>query len=145
MDLKDLILSTLAEIEKDEDVEQKLPAKEVTQKQPKVEDDVKSKIIYKPKMTLSQSEITAQKGEKENSYDSLKESTKPSFANGDKKNIKEEMLFLSLLRERILVLFEGLQSPNNKNLDAKVDLILNFFEYLLALIDKRVEELSIER
>jgi len=38
-----------------------------------------------------------------------------------------------------LVLFEGFQSPNNVNIEAKVDLTLNFFEYLLATIDNRLE------
>lgn len=52
-----------------------------------------------------------------------------------------ELRFLENLRERILVLFEGFQAPNNKNFEAKLDLTLNFFEYLLATIEKRVEEL----
>ncbi len=43
------------------------------------------------------------------------------------------------LRERILVLFEGFQSPNNKNIEAKIDLTLNFLEYLLATIDEQLE------
>jgi hypothetical protein len=48
--------------------------------------------------------------------------------------------FLKDLRERILVLFEGFQSPNNANIEAKVDLTLNFLEHLLAKIDKKLEE-----
>ena len=43
------------------------------------------------------------------------------------------------LRERVLVLFEGFQSPNNKNIEAKIDLTLNFLEYLLATIDEQLE------
>lgn len=46
------------------------------------------------------------------------------------------------LRERILVLFEGFQSPNNKNIEAKIDLTLNFLEYLLATIDEQLEKLD---
>ena len=49
-------------------------------------------------------------------------------------------LFLSNIRERILVLFEGFQSPNNKNIEAKLDLTLNFLEYLLASIDEYLKE-----
>lgn len=45
--------------------------------------------------------------------------------------------FFSALNERILVLFSGLQSPNNRQIEQKVDLILNFLEYLLAIIDER--------
>lgn len=54
-----------------------------------------------------------------------------------------ELKFLENVRERLLVLFEGFQSPNNTNIEAKVDLTLNFLEYLLATIDTRVE--TIER
>ena len=46
------------------------------------------------------------------------------------------------LRERILVLFEGFQSPNNKNIEAKIDLTLNFLEYLLATIDEQLEQMD---
>ncbi|MEO0275558.1 MAG: hypothetical protein ABIM60_02085, partial [candidate division WOR-3 bacterium] len=56
--------------------------------------------------------------------------------------IENELRFLTSLRERVLVLFEGLQSPNNRNIEAKVDLILNFLEYLLAVIDERIESLG---
>ena len=48
--------------------------------------------------------------------------------------------FLHDLRERILVLFEGFQSPNNAKIEAKVDLTLNFLEHLLAKIDTKLEQ-----
>jgi len=48
--------------------------------------------------------------------------------------------FLHDLRERILVLFEGFQSPNNAKIEAKVDLTLNFLEHLLAKIDTKLDE-----
>lgn len=48
--------------------------------------------------------------------------------------------FLEGLRERILVMFEGMQSPNNRAAEAKIDLILNFFEWQLSLIDERLEK-----
>jgi formate dehydrogenase maturation protein FdhE len=50
-----------------------------------------------------------------------------------------EEVFLSNLKERILVLFEGFQSPKNKNVEAKLDLTLNFFEYMLATIEERLD------
>ncbi|MCF6173260.1 MAG: hypothetical protein L3J44_05690 [Campylobacteraceae bacterium] len=56
--------------------------------------------------------------------------------------ISSEKQFYENIRERILVLFEGFQSPNNKNIEAKVDLTLNFLEYLLATIDERLESLN---
>jgi hypothetical protein len=58
--------------------------------------------------------------------------------------IENETKFLTSLRERILVIFEGLQSPNNRSLDAKVDLIINFLEYQLAMFDERLENLRKE-
>ncbi|WP_456452709.1 CiaD-like domain-containing protein [Hydrogenimonas sp.] len=56
--------------------------------------------------------------------------------------VAEEREFLEHLRERVLVLFEGFQSPNNKRLEAKIDLTLNFLEYLLATLDERIEALK---
>ncbi|MCF6330961.1 MAG: hypothetical protein L3I99_05380 [Sulfurimonas sp.] len=54
---------------------------------------------------------------------------------------KEEMFLLST-RERLLVLFEGFQAPNNTNIEAKIDLTLNFLEYMLASIDSRIDEMK---
>lgn len=54
----------------------------------------------------------------------------------------DEARMLEGIRERLLVLFEGFQSPNNKQIEAKVDLTLNFFEYLLATIDNRLETIK---
>ncbi len=54
----------------------------------------------------------------------------------------DEQLWLESVRERLLVLFEGFQSPNNVQIEAKVDLTLNFLEYLLANIDTRVERIK---
>ena len=56
--------------------------------------------------------------------------------------IQEECQFLESLRERLLVLFEGFQSPNNSSVESKIDLTLNFLEYLLALLDERITKLK---
>ena len=53
-----------------------------------------------------------------------------------------EAMFLENMKERIHVLFEGFQSPNNANIEAKVDLTLNFLEYLLGTIETRLKELK---
>jgi len=53
-------------------------------------------------------------------------------------------MYLSSIRERLLVLFEGFQAPNNKNIEAKADMTLNFLEYILATIDTRVQNLEKE-
>lgn len=54
-----------------------------------------------------------------------------------KKHYLDEEKFLNALQERILVLFEGLQSPNNRNIENIVDIILNFLEFTLAIIDEK--------
>ncbi|MEO1928219.1 MAG: hypothetical protein ABGX26_05970 [Nautiliaceae bacterium] len=46
--------------------------------------------------------------------------------------------FLRHIKERILILFEGLQSPNTENLDVKLDVTLNFLEYLLVKIEEKL-------
>jgi len=100
MELKDMVMSTLAELEENE---------EVTAKQ---EENMESKI------TQSQNVME---------IDNINSSEKEFYEN---------------IRERILVLFEGFQSPNNKNIEAKVDLTLNFLEYMLATIDERLGSLN---
>lgn len=60
----------------------------------------------------------------------------------DNSRYESEQRFLQTIQERLLVLFEGFQSPNNAKIDAKVDLTLNFLEYLLAMIDSRLQQLS---
>ena len=48
--------------------------------------------------------------------------------------------FLIHLRERLLILFDGLQSPNTQNLEIKLDVTLNFLEYILAKIEEKLSE-----
>lgn len=60
----------------------------------------------------------------------------------DRTKIDSELIYLNSIRERLLVLFEGFQSPNNANIEAKIDMTLNFLEYTLATIDSRVEKLE---
>jgi len=36
-------------------------------------------------------------------------------------------------------MFEGFNSPKNQNTDAKVDLTINFLEYLLSVTDERLD------
>ncbi len=55
----------------------------------------------------------------------------------EKKECDEE--FLKHLRERLLILFDGLQSPNTQNLEIKLDVTLNFLEYILAKIEEKLQ------
>jgi hypothetical protein len=72
-----------------------------------------------------------------------------SIEKSDKKIIQEtpaslddEERYLQNIKERLLVLFEGFQSPNNSQIEAKVDLTLNFLEYLLSTIETRLEKIK---
>ncbi len=58
------------------------------------------------------------------------------------RDISDEAKYLESIKERLLVLFEGFQSPNNVEIEAKVDLTLNFLEYLLSTIDSRLDKLK---
>ena len=85
---------------------------------------------------------------------SLKKQANESFEVKEKKVIKaqettnsfsDEEQFLNSTRERLLVLFEGFQAPNNTNIEAKIDLTLNYLEYVLASIDSRLEKIKEHR
>lgn len=56
--------------------------------------------------------------------------------------ISSEAEFLSAIKERILVLFEGLNAFDQGDIEARVELNLKFMEFLLASIDDRLEHLS---
>ncbi len=109
MELKDMILSTL------EEIEEELPPVDMKQEE-------NAHKTFEPVET------------------STKESNEtPTLT---KSSVDNELFFLKSIRERLLVLFEGFQAPNNNNIEAKVDMTLNFLEYVLVTIDSRVEELE---
>ncbi|MFA6144008.1 MAG: hypothetical protein WCW84_09800 [Sulfurimonas sp.] len=117
MELKDVILSTLAELEESVQQTSVMLVQEsiVSYKSPVVE-EVSEPIKLHPKI-FSDSLISAVSSARH----------------------EDEERLLEGVRERLLVLFEGFQSPNNVQIEAKVDLTLNFLEYLLATIDNRLE------
>ncbi len=104
MELKDMIISTLAELEESVEIES----------------------------------IQEQKSEIQREDEPINSMEIDCISSNEKQ-------FYENIRERILVLFEGFLSPNNKNIEAKVDLTLNFLEYLLATIDERLESLKLEK
>lgn len=124
MELKDAILSTLAEIESHEKKSEKT-----------ISQDSKDQEIVSAVNEIEK-KIEILKKREESNHTSQKESKKSKTNQGD------EAIFLEELRERMLVLFEGFQSPNNTQIEAKVDLTLNFLEYLLATIDDRLEKIK---
>jgi len=102
MELKDVILSTLAEMEDEPSVE---AISEIPKDEP-------------PVIPIQKIDVV------------------------EDQPLDDELIYLSSIRERLLVLFEGFQAPNNSNIEAKVDMTLNFLEYTLATIDARVEKLE---
>jgi hypothetical protein len=119
MELKDMILSTLAELEDvDVAIEEEIEKKEKKAMEPLIKDEVK---------------------EEEKIEELLNDNEESSSSHHI---LEDERLFCESMRERILVLFEGFQSPTNKSIEAKVDLTLNFLEYLLAVVDERLENLD---
>ncbi|MDD2829050.1 MAG: hypothetical protein PHW18_05695 [Sulfuricurvum sp.] len=111
MELKDVILSTLAEIEQLSTVHETTEPEKVIHSVPPKEISPFKEI---------KNEIVSEKSDRN----------------------EEEIRILDGIRERLLVLFEGFQSPNNVQIEAKVDLTLNFLEYLLATIDSRLETIK---
>jgi hypothetical protein len=111
MELKDVILSTLAEIEEIASLKESETAK----------------AIIEPMDVTPIREVHT-------SFEPINKDNNTSH--------EDEMRILDGIRERLLVLFEGFQSPNNVQIEAKVDLTLNFLEYLLATIDNRLETIK---
>lgn len=57
-------------------------------------------------------------------------------------NILSQEEFLQKIKERILVLFEGLNNFDRGDIEARVELSLKFMEFLLANIDKRISDIQ---
>lgn len=51
-----------------------------------------------------------------------------------------EARYLNNIKERILVLFEGLKSTKQDELEMRLDLTINFLEFLLASIEDKLKK-----
>ena len=56
--------------------------------------------------------------------------------------INDEKAFLNSVKERILVLFEGLNATSEENLKDRLSLTLKFLEFVLANVENRLENLQ---
>ncbi len=133
MELKDAILSTLAEIE-DIYIEEGREQREVKE----------TKEIKEEPKEIKEIKETPQKNEQNAAIlegikiDENDESIFYTNENMDR--------FLLNLRERVLVLFEGLltlqqaQSSDAVQVEKKLDLTINFLEYLLATIEEKLDK-----
>ena len=128
MELKDVILSTLAEmedtnvIETDTTISAPKPIKSTLVKAKPLEKAVEEKIEELQEMSENKPLETQE--------DEFEQTT------------TDELQFLTSMRERMLVLFEGFQAPNNTNIEAKVDMTLNFLEYVLVTTDERISNIK---
>jgi hypothetical protein len=77
---------------------------------------------------------------KETILETLQELENESILVEDEKKENCDKEFLRHIKERLLILFEGLQSPNTQNLDVKLDVTLNFLEYLLVKIEEKLNK-----
>jgi hypothetical protein len=124
MELKELILSTLEEL--DEKI---------------AEDSAKAQAILEAEEARVEAEIQAGiEAAKEEEAKHVEEKSEPDVDEQHHDNPDDEVAFLEHSKERLLVLFEGLQAEETKNLEAKLDITLNFLEYYLAKIEERLEE-----
>lgn len=138
--MKDLVLSTLSYLEKsaEDDNGQPVQNRPVPKKQTYTITEKKPE--EKPIKPQEEKQTESQQEPPE-----LSPPVNLEAPEEDEENLQEDTLkFLTSLRERILVLFEGIQSPNNRNIEAKIDLILNFLEFQLSVIDNKIEKLTKE-
>jgi len=88
-------------------------------------------------------EISEQKFAQDNINLGQNQAAKNSEISSSKNTqISSEIEFLTSLKERVLVLFEGLNSFEVDDMGARVALNVKFLEFLLATIDERLEHLE---
>lgn len=137
-EMKDVILATLAEIEND--------INETENKKSAIDENLtldiqdspfdKTKIESKTKTT----DVSKWKIEEQNAQESInQEKELASILYKLEENTDDEDEFLSGMRERLLVLFEGLKSLSNQRVEKKLNLTIGYLEYTLAIIDERLE------
>lgn len=135
MELKEAILQTLAEIDTNPEITESQNVFDTLNDTLKPERDALLDILPTENLSSKNTQNT------QSSY--ARKIEKLDFKNTEElkallsKYYLEEERFLNALQDRILVLFEGLQSPNNRNIETKVDMILNFLEFTLAIIDEK--------
>ena len=144
MDIKDLVLSSLHELELGVEEEAKKEKKIKSKKVERAKNSEKSLEKDSNKIEIEEDIKITRDGKtielKEKIIENDKGELEIESVESTKQSLNDEKEFLLSLRERLLVLFEGLKSSNNKKVEAKVDLILNFFEYLLATIEDKLEK-----
>ncbi len=132
MELKDMILSTLAEMETTTPKTEPSPEIKVIKNESSKKES-STEIVEEAEIKRVQPVEEQPSVEEKPKIKTILEEQPPQ-----ERHFESEEKYLKALRERLLVLFEGFQAPNNSSLEAKIDLTLNFLEYVLANIDQRI-------
>ncbi|WP_163534611.1 CiaD-like domain-containing protein [Helicobacter suis] len=79
-----------------------------------------------------------------NEINQVRSETKPALKNPPPKPpvpklLQEDKQFLIDLEQKTLLLFEGLKSPQTKNISMKLDLVINYLQYQLYMIQERLK------
>ncbi len=132
MELKDVVLSVLSDIQEEEESrlidlkrEESAKVRETREEEPAKAEPIKAEA---PKAVVKAPKPAP-----------IPVVPKPAAV---RPRISEEEQFLRNMKERILVMFEGFNSPKNQSVEAKVDLTINFLEYLLSVTDERLDAIN---
>ncbi|WP_163565875.1 CiaD-like domain-containing protein [Helicobacter suis] len=79
-----------------------------------------------------------------NEINQVRSETKPALKSPSPKPpvpklLQEDKQFLIDLEQKTLLLFEGLKSPQTKNISMKLDLVINYLQYQLYMIQERLK------
>lgn len=160
MNLEDLAKKTISEV--NTQIEEQKRQKELLDEQKREEEfeplqiideeelenkqkNLESKKPKKQDLEVKENEILQKQIEKEISLAKLGEE---NVEKKSQKIVVEELsdnaaiedIFLKKLKERILVLFEGLNSTKKDELQARLELTINFLEFLLANIEDKLKK-----
>ncbi|MGL2679885.1 CiaD-like domain-containing protein [Helicobacter pylori] len=150
MELKNIISETLSEIEKmaktiDDgfNTAQKTPSFFKTP--PNLQNTLNSKNANTPLESKNAAKIETQEKiteEKKEAQEIITEEI--TQENPAQVLIPNERVFLKNLLERTLVLFQGMQALEEKEVLKRLDLVARFLQYQLSVLEKRLESLERE-
>lgn len=147
MNLEDLAKKTISEVSSI--MEEQRRQSEILKQQENIikSNDKNNEPIIEETSKDFQDEITAvKKQEIEITTQNTEESENLSYILEEKSHFApepqsfNEEIFFSNLRERILVLFEGLNSVKKEDLESRLNLTTNFLEFLLANIEDKLKK-----
>ncbi len=150
MELKDIILETISSLESTQSLQESSEIQEVGKSKENApldstcqsfetfnnRDSSQPLVSFTPKCALNrQSGVSKAPSEFAPSVLSVINEPKRKEA------LNDEVQFLSLLQERLLVLFEGFNGQDLQS-NKQFEMVLNFLQYQLSVIERRLEILS---